>query len=367
MANSSVIGLDIGSNQIKAVHLERRRNQWALANAGIVPTPPESVQDGVILDIPRVTEAVRQLFRENRMPSTDTVAAVSGSHVLVRSIKVPDMSVTTLRRSIRFEAAKHVDQGTTGVSIEDSAVEFEITGKSGEPPQLDVLLVVAPQPMVSGRVSVMDGAGLEPVAVDVEAFALQRAMEAAGLLPPPGQAIVVMNMGATYTDLNIVVGGEVAVTRSIPIGGNALTSSVASVLNVPPEQAEEQKRLIDVAAGAASAADDGDMALTPASDPARQVTLPFVDELVRELRRSVIYFQSQAAEAGMAVSVDRLVLAGGGTQLRGLPQYLRDRLGMNVVLLDPFALQSGGPQAQRWQQRGPELAVALGLALKEYN
>lgn len=366
MASSSVVGLDIGSNQIKAVHLERSRSTWSLMNAGIVPTPPDSVQDGVILDLQGVTEAVRQLYREHRIPAADTVAAVSGSHVLVRAIKVPDMNSSTLKRSIRFEAAKHIDQGTNGVSIENSAVEYEILGKSGEPAQLDLLLVVAPQPMVSGRVSVIENAGLEPVAVDVEAFALLRAMEACKLMPPAGQAVVVMNMGATYTDLNIVVGQDVSVTRSIPIGGNALTSSVASVLNVSPEEAEERKRYIDVAPRRSADGDDQIAGSSP--DPARQVTLPFVDELIRELRRSVIYFQSQAAEAGITVSVEQLVLAGGGTQLPGLAEYLGDRLGMTVAMLDPLAVGRGSQATiASWQGRGAEFAVAMGLALKEYN
>jgi type IV pilus assembly protein PilM len=211
----------------------------------------------------------------------------------------------------------------------------------------------------------MEGAGLEPVAVDVEAFALLRAMEAARLMPPPGQAVVVMNMGATYTDLNIVVGNEVAVTRSIPIGGNALTSSVASVMNVPVEEAEQHKRQIDIAPGTGAESVEYGMAAIP--DPARQVTLPFVDELIRELRRSVLYFQSQAAEAGLAVAVDQLVLAGGGTQLAGLPEYLQERLGMDVSLLNPIAVQGGRQAAGTWERHGAELAVAVGLALKEYN
>jgi len=365
MASSNVVGLDIGSNQIKAVHLARNRSQWSLVSAGIVPTPPESVQDGVILDIPRVTEAVRQLFRQASVPgNAETVAAVSGSHVLVRSIKVPDMNTANLKRSIRFEAAKHVDQGTSGVSIDNSAVEFEVLGRGGNPPQMDVLLVVAPLPMVNGRVAVMESAGADAVAVDVEAFALLRIMRAARLLPPPGQAVAVMNMGATYTDLNIIVGDEVVVTRSIPIGGNALTSSVASVMNVPVEEAEQHKRQIDIAPAPTQHHDDfGVMAV---ADPAKQVTVPFVDELVRELRRSVLYFQSQAAEAGMSVSVEQVVLAGGGTQLAGLPDYLQERLGMDVVILDPFAEQQRG-NSGAWAGRGAELAVAAGLALKEYN
>jgi type IV pilus assembly protein PilM len=135
-------------------------------------------------------------------------------------------------------------------------------------------------------------------------------------------------------------------------------------MNIPVEEAEEHKRVIDISAS--GGAGMGQMGGMP--DPARQVTLPFVDELVRELRRSIIYFQSQAAEAGMAVAVEHLVLAGGGTQLPGLPDYLRERLGMTVSILDPLAV-SGGQRgaAANWEGRGPELAVAVGLALKEYN
>jgi len=193
-----------------------------------------------------------------------------------------------------------------------------------------------------------------------------RTIDACGLVPSAGQAVVVMNMGATYTDLNIVVGDEVAVTRSIPIGGNALTSSVASMMNVPVEQAEEHKRCIDITP--VEGQESLGYSATASSDPARQVTLPFVDELIRELRRSIIFFQSQAAEAGMAVAVEHLILAGGGTQLPGLPDYLRERLGMTISVLDPLEKHSGkGPQAAHWKGRGAELAVAVGLALKEYN
>jgi type IV pilus assembly protein PilM len=362
VASPNVVGLDIGSGQIKAVHLARRRNTWSLENAAIGPTPPDSVQDGVILDIPRVTDAVKQLFRDHKFPPTglDTVAAVSGSHVHYRLITMPEMSESTLRKTIRFEAAKHIDQGKTGVSLDNSAIECDILGKSGDPPHLDVLLVVAPMAMVSGRVSVIEGAGLEPVAVDHEAVALLRAMEAASLMPSPGQSTVVMNMGATYTDLNIVHGKDVTVTRSIPIGGNAITNSLASTLNISMEEAELHKRSTSVVAGY-----DEEPGTMGAADIIRQVTLPIIDELIRELRRSVIFFQSQAAEAGVNVAVEQLVLAGGAALLPGLADYLRERLGMTVTNLDPFAGHRDAAAA-RLQGRGIELAVATGLALKEY-
>ncbi len=360
--STSVLGLDIGSAQIKAVHLERRRGSWSLQGAGMVPTPPDSVNGGLITDTLQVADAVKQLLREYRLPAVDTIAAVSGSPVTVRAVKIPDMPVAALKKSIRFEAAKYLP------AIDDSVVEFELLGKSGAPPQMDVLLVAAPREMVSGRVVVLEHAGLEPVAVDVEAFALVRLLEAANLIPGPGQGLAVVNIGATFTDLNILVGKEIAVTRSIPLGGNALTSTLASVLNASPEEAEARKRQVSLAVRNDgpfdyNTEDDGTAAMT------RAIT-PFLDEIIRELRRSVNFFQSQAAEAGHTISVDQLLLTGGTARLEGAVDYMSDRLGMGVALLDPFSGQ--GPLAGKgggnpMLEHGSELGVAIGLALKEYE
>ena len=78
------------------------------------------------------------------------------------------------KKSIRFEASKYVP------SIQDSVVEYELLGRSGEPPQLDVLLVAAPNDMVNSRVAAIEKAGLEPIAVDIEAFALLRSLGRGG-------------------------------------------------------------------------------------------------------------------------------------------------------------------------------------------
>ncbi len=82
------------------------------------------------------------------------------------------MAESVLRKSVRFEAAKHISS-----SVEDSMIEFEITGPvPGEDDKMSVMLVAAPNDMVESRLAALTLAGLEPVAIDVEAFALQRAL-----------------------------------------------------------------------------------------------------------------------------------------------------------------------------------------------
>ena len=100
----------------------------------------------------------------------------------------------------------------------------------------------------------------------------------------------------------------------------------------------------------------------------RQAAQPLLDEIVRELRRSVNFFQSQTAEAGHTVAVEQLLLAGGTAHLPGIAEYMGDRLGMDVRILDPFAIRNfaaDGVVTSAVRERASELAVAIGLALKE--
>lgn len=378
---AKILGLDIGSHAIKAACVEHRRNGWRLLGVGAVPTPRDAVTAGMIQDPAAVAEAVQSLIRQYRLPPAEAVAAVGGSSVSVRAVRIPEIPLPALRRSIRFEAAKFLP------SVEDSAIEFAVLGRGGTPPQMEVLLVAAPQALVESRVQVIRDVGLEPAAIDIEAFALLRVLEALHLLPGPNQGLAIANIGATFTDLNIVVEREVAVTRSIPIGGKSLTHAIMSQLNVTEQEAEQLKSRIVLARPAPSA---WEVAAAP-SEPAaneeegepsveeewlpnemlqslRQAAQPLLDEIVRELRRSVNFFQSQTAEVGHTVAVEQLLLAGGTAHLPGLAEYMGDRLGMDVRILDPFAIRhfdAEGVVSSAVRERGSELAVAIGLALKE--
>lgn len=376
LRGSSVIGLDIGSQQIKAVYLERKRGAWQLAAAGVQPTPPEAVQEGIITQKHEVAAAIQGLLRRCNMPTCDAIGAISGATVSVRQVKVPDMPEASLKKSIRFEAAKYLP------SVQDSALEYAVLGKSGDPPQLDLLLVAAPLDMVNSRVETMELAGLEPIAMDIEAFALVRAIAAQMDGIRPDEPVAVVNIGATFTDVNIIYDDALAVTRSIPIGGNALTQSIASAANVTPDEAEQLKRLVDVSWPDARFADGPlpggwmgqptPLEEVPGLRQALQVTYPFLEEILRDVRRSVNFFQTQFPEVAYESGVSRLILTGGTARLTGLASFLEAKLNIPVTVLDLFsdATHLGGVQIapsimDELQSCSIDLSVATGLALKD--
>jgi type IV pilus assembly protein PilM len=374
LRSRSIIGLDIGSHQIKAIYLERKRGGWTVTAAGVAPTPPDTVAEGIVHEPVQVAEAISQLLRDRNIPPGEAIAAISGSTVTVRQIRMPNVPTGALPKAVRFEAAKYLP------SVQESAVEYAILGKSGEPLQLDVLLVAAPNDMVNSRVFAMERAGLEPVAIDIEAFALLRSLIAAGF--DLSEPMAVLNMGAAFTDFHILFDQSIALTRSIPMGGSTLTQAIVSAANVSVEDAEALKQQLDLQPAPpfvqhSAVVEDGIEPPAPTPPPpgldmAMQVTMPFLDEILREVRRSLNFYHSQFPEGSAEQNVTRLLLCGGTARMRGLAGFLEERLSVPVSVLDLFnatghlaGVDVGGDTRNWLRNRSADLAIATGLALKE--
>jgi type IV pilus assembly protein PilM len=227
------------------------------------------------------------------------------------------------------------------------------------------------------------------VAVDIEAFALLRSLAAAGF--DLSEPMAVLNMGAAFTDFHILYDENIALTRSIPMGGAMLTQAIVSASNVTVEEAETLKEELDlqpappagVRGEGSGVSDDpegdafagltpGPRPPTPGLDMAMQVTMPFLDEILREVRRSLNFYHSQFPEGASQANVTRLLLCGGTARMRGLASFLEERLSVPVAVLDLFnatghlaGVDVEGPTRDWLRGRSADLAIATGLALKE--
>lgn len=368
----TLAGVDIGSRLIKVVQAEAGRGSksWQITKAGVTPTPPDSVREGIVMDPAAVGKAIRDLLRSLGADANSAVAAISGSSVIVRHIKVPKMAPALLRKSIRFEAAKYISSST-----EDSVIEFEITGPvEGEDDKMGVMLVTAPNGMVDSRLTALSAAGLEPVAIDLEAFALQRALlDLSATKPGEGVTLALLDIGATTTDVNIITNGQFALTRNIPIAGDNFTNALKTVVQTDDWAAlEELKTRVNMAA-----------LLSPDADPeafmiARAIQ-PVMDELLREVRRSTNYYQSQLSDAANSIlpagiagqgsgAVAKIIITGGSARLAGLETYMAARLGVpaetwNVFDNPAFDTKMFAPSFLA--EHHTLLVTGIGLALKE--
>ncbi len=354
----TIVGIDVGSSCIKAVEIEAAGSGWRLVNAALQPTPPDCCRDGTITDTVEVAQALKALLKSAGIRASGGIAAISGSQVIVRQVQMPKMSEVQLRKSIRFEANRYISS-----SMEDSVVEFEIIGNVPDSEMMNVMLVAAPRELVQGRVAVLEAAGIEPISVDVEAFSLMRSLVESGNSEAyKGRTVALVDMGASHTDVNIISNREFALTRSIPIAGDSFTNAIRTLTGSTVEDAERVKfEMTGEESIDRLASGEGDTR-------SWRVVQPLLDELLREIRRSMHYYQSQFPEGQEATSVSKIILSGGAARMPGMAAYMESRLTVPTEMGNPFSEGLIGP-GQFTQdfinEYGPVLAVCAGLALKE--
>src|SRR6476660_2672538 len=226
------IGLDIGSSAVKAVQLKKKGSTWALQAFGMQPLVPQTIVDGTIMDQTAVTDAIRQLWSRLKLKTKDVAIAIAGHSVIIKKITVPMMKPEELAANIRNEAEHHIPFGRDDVEI-----DYHVTNPMTASGQTELLLVAAKKEVVSDYVQVVRDAGLSPHVVDVAAFASQNGFEANYSLNP-NETVVLINIGAAISNINIVRAGVSLFTRDVTIGGNAFTEEIQKQMGIASDEAE---------------------------------------------------------------------------------------------------------------------------------
>ncbi len=294
-------------------------------------------------------------------------AGVAGPTVVVREVPLPAMSDRQLRQSIQWEARNYIS-----FPVEDSVVEFQVLDRPQEGAassgQMRVMLVAAPRDMVDSQVEALELAGLEPLAVEIQPFAALRGLLASNGKPhAEGETSALVGIGAAYTEITIVKDGKFVLSRMIPIAGERLHRVDQERPGHRPGGGEPDQG--DVDAGGAERGGTGDARPGGAAGkPGDRATL---DELIREVRRSLAYhdYQQQSPDAGTGeLGVGQILLSGGGAKLPRIHEYFQAQLGVPVSVLNVFGvgrLQARGVNPEYLQSHAPTLLVATGLALRE--
>ncbi len=352
--SKSFIGVDIGSHSVKAVEVQPAGARWRVLHAGSGPTPPGAVKEGAVVEPQALGVAVRQVLASSGIRAGRVVSAVGGQAVIVRELKLPPMSDTELKQAARFEAERYIPYGAKEVNM-----DFDVIGESVEDGQKKVvmLLVAARREIVDRHMQALLAAGLQPFVLDVESFAVMRALNAQASTNGEG-ATVFVDIGGESTDIMVTEGGEFRLTRNVNIGGDGLTKAVASRMEMEFQSAgqlKEQKGTI-LLEGEPLPDDRTVLSL-------HDVMLPILGDLATEVRRSLDYFQTRWRGS----KVGRVVLSGGTANLRNLDRFLSLELGVQAVVGNPFLTVEVPDRvmpADARAQAAPAMATAVGLALR---
>ncbi|QSQ23860.1 type IV pilus assembly protein PilM [Pyxidicoccus parkwayensis] len=346
------LGLDIGSTSIKMILLKEQRKRgevgYALQSFGMKPLPPEAIVDGALMNSTAIVQAVQELMSELKVKGKDVAIGVSGHSVIIKKIQMPRMSQDELEESIQWEAEQYIPFDVKDVNIDTQILDGGGNDATG---QMDVLLVAAKKDMINDYTTVVSEAGLAPVVVDVDAFAVQN-MFSVNYDLPEKETVVLINAGASVVNINIIANGVTVFTRDVTIGGNQFTEEIQKQLNVSYEEAEALK------IGGNSA--DAD-AVVP--QEVERVLSSVAEQVAGEIQRSLDFYAGTAADSNFS----KVYLSGGTAKIPALFKTIEARTGVPVEILNPFRkieVDNRKFDPAFIMDVAPMAAVAVGLALR---
>ena len=342
----SNVAVDVGSGLVKIVELDRSGPTPRVVSVGTSALLPGAIVDGEIMDHNLVVNTVRSLYQALGIKNRRVSTSVSGRDVIVKRISMDRMKAQEAREVIRWEAEQHVP-----FDMENVNLDFQILDPDADGLEMSVLLVAAKRDLVEARSALLQDAGLEPIRIDVDAFAVQTAYEA-NYAAEGGAAYGLVNVGHELTNVNFVQEHDPLLTRDLPVGSQRYIEALQKNLGLSQEDA--------------NAALQGRFPEHASPEAVRQQLADVSQEIVAGVDRARAFLTTGGA--GSEVPLRLLYLSGGCAGIPGLAEQLGQALGVPVDVLDPLRRVSYEPSLftdESKRELGPLLSLAVGLALQD--
>jgi type IV pilus assembly protein PilM len=347
--HKQVVGLSIGSSQLAAAVVVNN-GRPKLVKAAQHTLPPEVVVSGEVRDSEALANEIAAFFSAADLPRKNVRLGIGSSRTGVRVFERPEVDdPRQLANAIRFRAYE-----TLPIPIEEAMLDYHIVDEANAPDR--VLLAVAYRDLVDRFAATCTAAKIELVGIDIEAFALLRAVGGEPLHAGERAeaARVAVSIGHDRTTVAVSDGRLCEFTRVLDWGGARVTAAIQRALDVDTEEADLIKRSLDISATTTD--ESADESTTKAAEVAGRE----VNGLARELASSLHFYQDQPDSLGFA----EITVTGGGAHLQGLTEQLEELIGISVRVADPFARVGSGHGIASNGQDGT-LAVAIGLGIED--
>ena len=334
------VGIDIGSKTIKVVEIAREGGKFRLKASGIVghkSVTPDQIKDDKEFGI--LAESVKKLHKEAKISSKNVAIALPETQVYTRTIRFPLLTDSEIASAVKWEAEQYIP-----IPVNEAIIQHQVIERSeATPAQVVVLLVAAPRALVEKYAKIVDMSGLTLHSVETELIALVRA------LAPEDQTVLVIDLGARFTNIAIAKKSQLVFSRSIPTAGEAFTRAVAQILGVQEAQAEEYKRTYG-------------LSKTQLEGKIKVALEPVFRMVADEVKKAVHFYQAE--EKGD--SPTSAILAGGTAGMPEVASSFTQMLGIEVIVGNPFSKVEVEPEAVKsLAGYAPFYSTSVGLAMKE--
>lgn len=330
-----LVGLDLGPGYIKLLKMDLDEDPGWVEAFGVVTLPAGAIAKDEIKDSTAVGRALRELFEQTQVKSKNVALAIPRSSTIIKTIAVNKKLSTKDIESRAWVEANHHFPDLVG----DIYLDFDLVGPSAQDPSLlDLLLVACRKDQIKPYLDVMESNGLSVKVVDVNCYALERALSLFLKAQPPLQTVALLNLNYNLSSLIVVHADQMIYAHDHSYEGLYFSTQVQQYLDARKDQKNLQ-------AGLADAPDYMDILKAGTS---------------AHLRHSMHFFYSSRPH----ITIQKMVLAGDCAGIPQLAGFIQKETGIETVLADPFigmALADTVDQALL-QQYASSLMLCCGLA-----
>lgn len=342
----TTVALNIGSQRISMAVFEVDKSGGLVLKA----YDSETIAADPAMDTARIAQtrlAIADLTQRMGVGKAKVRYAISGQAVFIRFVKLPPIQQDDIEQLVTFEAQQHVP-----FPLDEVIWDYELIEGAAE--KEAVIVAIKSDALDEINSAVNDG-GVGTCEVDVAPMAVYNAYRAN--YPLSDEPVLIIDIGAKTSNL-IYIEGRRFFTRSIPIGGVAITSAIAKEYNVSFIEAERQKvvnGLVALGGGHTEQLDESVAALA-------MVIRNSLSRLPAEIARTTNYYRSQ--HGGSAPR--KVLLAGGGANLPYTLEFFREKLNLPIEFFNPVRnlMLAKDVNPQTIQKDGHTMGELVGLALR---
>ncbi len=363
--------MDLGTSGIKIVELTKEQGKPRLVTYGYTEQSINVVKSDSQETIQKAVKVIKEIFKKSKVSTNKVIAALPSFTVFSAIINLPAMSRRELVSAVRWEAKKFVPMPIEEMILDWKIIDEEDESQKKEGPQpataiknkektsqenkgknLNILLTAAPRNLVQRYLNIFKELNVKLIGLETEAFALERS-----LIGHDKSAVMVVDIGGLNTNVTVIRDSIPLLNRSIDVGGETITRTIANGLNVDLERAEQFKR---------------DFGMTTSGEEGGQQQIPktiefVVSSIINEIKYCFNLYQNQSlGQTSAGKAVEKVILTGGSAFLPSLPEYLAKVLNMRVYIGDPWAHVAYPEELKpALHELGPRFSVAIGLAMRE--
>ncbi|MFH1643051.1 MAG: type IV pilus assembly protein PilM [Patescibacteria group bacterium] len=353
--------LDISNLSLKIAKLKKKRGYLELESFGELKIKKGIISNGEIKEEDDLIEAIKNVVngvKGKKLKTKYVACSLPEEKSFLEIIKMPLMSREDLKSAILFEVENYIP-----LPIEDVYLDFEIINKDIRKKEMEVLLAALPKKTVDLYINCLKKAGLKPLFLEIESLAIVRALINKKL---SSQSFLLIDLGLTRTGFVVFVDGCIRFTSSIPVSAENFTDIIAKALNISTSRAEDLKIRHGLSGKVKFKIKNKKAIKSVERGRVFEALIPALADLVQQIKVYMKYYQTHA-NTGADRKIQRILLSGGGANLKGLKELFSIELNAPVEFGDPWMNIAPVKHTERKklsQSEALAYTTALGLAQK---